>query len=253
MIKWTEKLLDKCVSLLINGYNYKAISEELNLSYQAVDSKLRKSRYKYSEINPGVPYNHSSNKIKKSKYEDINWSEIQKDYDVNLISYYEIIKKYQISERAILWASKNNRLKFRSKSDSAKIAWKIGKGMKSKKEGFERYQQLCEFKFNLKDYPTEFDFNLIKKHGWYKAKNKGNNLCGVSRDHMISIKFGFENNISPKIISHPANCKLLVHTDNQKKRTKCSIKIGDLLNRIQEWDKKYAAVVEPGLGINLQN
>ncbi len=56
---------------------------------------------------------------------------------------------------------------------------------------------------------------------------------------MISVKYGFDNNISPEIIAHPANCQLVIHNDNQKKRSKCSIKIGDLLSRIDEWNKKY--------------
>lgn len=103
------------------------------------------------------------------------------------------------------------------------------------------YRLRCKFKFNLNDYPDEFDFNLISKYGWYKAKNKGNNLNGVSRDHMVSIRYGFDNNISPEIIAHPANCQLLQHNNNVSKGLSCSISIEILLEKIKLWDLKYNA------------
>jgi hypothetical protein len=34
------------------------------------------------------------------------------------------------------------------------------------------------------------------------------NLGGVSRDHMIAVRDGFNLGIDPKLLSHPANCKL---------------------------------------------
>jgi hypothetical protein len=104
---------------------------------------------------------------------------------------------------------------------------------------YQYYYKNCQFKFGLTDFPTEFDFKLIEEYGWYNAKNHGDNLNGVSRDHMISVKFGFENNISAEIISHPANCKLLRHNDNVSKHSKCSITLDDLMLKITEWNIKY--------------
>lgn len=104
---------------------------------------------------------------------------------------------------------------------------------------FEQYRSKCAFNFSLNDYPDEFDFDMLKAYGMYKAKNHGNNLSGVSRDHMVSVKYGYENNIDPKIISHPANCKLMLHSENVKKYDSCSITIDELLTRIEFWDKKY--------------
>jgi len=103
----------------------------------------------------------------------------------------------------------------------------------------EKYKIECKFNFNLKDYPDEFDFTLVEKYGWYKAKNNGDNLNGVSRDHMYSIMEGYKNNIEPKIISHPANCKLMIHNKNIGKGDKCSITIDELIQKINKWDKKY--------------
>lgn len=101
------------------------------------------------------------------------------------------------------------------------------------------YKSSCQFKFALNNYPDEFDFNLIKKYGWYKAKNHGNNLNGVSRDHIYSRDKGFENLIDPYIISHPANCQLLRHNDNISKNSGCDIELEKLIEKIKNWNQKY--------------
>ena len=97
----------------------------------------------------------------------------------------------------------------------------------------------ASFDFNLADYPEEFNFSLIEEYGWYSASNRGNNLNGVSRDHMVSVKFGYENNIDPNIISHPANCRLMRHNDNVSKNEDCSISLEELKVRIEKWNLKY--------------
>ena len=101
------------------------------------------------------------------------------------------------------------------------------------------YKRLCSFNFPLKDYPNEFEFNLIAENGWYKASNHGNNLNGISRDHIFSINEAFKEHIDPYYISHPANCKLLVHSDNSSKHTKCGITKEELFLKVREWNEKY--------------
>jgi len=107
------------------------------------------------------------------------------------------------------------------------------------KESLRYYRLKCKFEFALKDYPEEFEFSLIEEYGWYKAKNHGDNQNGVSRDHMVSVKYGWENKIDPSIIKHPANCRLLRHSSNVSKFDSCSITLDELLIRIENWDKKY--------------
>jgi hypothetical protein len=102
------------------------------------------------------------------------------------------------------------------------------------------YKQDTLFKFNLNDFPDEFDFGLIEKHGWYKPSNKGNNISGVSRDHMLSVRDGFDLGIDPKLISHPANCRLMIHSENISKNRKSVLNLNQLKERIKEWDKKYS-------------
>lgn len=101
------------------------------------------------------------------------------------------------------------------------------------------YRSNCEFNFSLNDYPDEFDFSLIEQFGWYKAKNHGNNLNGVSRDHKFSVNEGFKQNVDPEIIRHPANCQLLRHNDNVSKFDKCSITLEELKIEIEYWNRKY--------------
>lgn len=101
------------------------------------------------------------------------------------------------------------------------------------------YRKACQFKFNLADFSNEFDFSLVEQYGWYKAKNRGNNLTGVSRDHCISIRYGYEHNIPAEHIAHPANCKLMQHTENMKKNTDIEFSYEELLAKIADWNYKY--------------
>ncbi len=109
------------------------------------------------------------------------------------------------------------------------------------------YRSLARFTFNVYDYPNEFELYLIDKHGWfspngYKCRNKNVNLTGISRDHMFAISDGFKLGVDPRILSHPANCKLMIHNgpngNNAKKYS--SITFEELLQRISNWDKKYS-------------
>lgn len=109
------------------------------------------------------------------------------------------------------------------------------------------YKEKCIFKFNLFDYPDLFNLDLIYEHGFYSASNTKNpNLNGVSRDHKISVKYGYENNINPYIISHPLNCELLLHKDNQIKKSNCSISVEELEQLIKTFD--YGQVPERSKG-----
>lgn len=106
---------------------------------------------------------------------------------------------------------------------------------KNIKNEWQKYQQDCVFKFNVYEYPLVFDLSLIEKYGWYSASNRGNNLEGISRDHMFSVKEGFRNGVSSELIAHPANCVLMKHSENNLKKTKCSITIEELKERIEKF------------------
>lgn len=106
----------------------------------------------------------------------------------------------------------------------------------------QHYAIACKFRFSISQFPQWFDGNLIKQHGWYSTpgSRKGiKNLNGVSRDHRISVDYGYRNNIDPAIINHPANCQLVLHNDNQRKYNKCSIDIKQLLEDIKRFNSLY--------------
>lgn len=108
-----------------------------------------------------------------------------------------------------------------------------------KKEYYESYIIECKFMFNVYDYPDYFDLGLIEKYGWFSPPNRGNNINGVSRDHIVSVNFGFINKIDPKIIRHPANCKIILQSENSKKYKKSFISYDQLIQKIQLFNTKY--------------
>lgn len=112
----------------------------------------------------------------------------------------------------------------------------------TKRGKYNNYVIECRFKFNVWDYPEWFNVDLIKQHGIYKASNRGNNLAGISRDHMYSVSQGFANDISPQLISHPANCELMIHKINNKKNTKSSLSLQQLKERIKEFQRRFSKV-----------
>jgi hypothetical protein len=108
-------------------------------------------------------------------------------------------------------------------------------GKKNSKISYKEYRESCRFKFEINNFPDEFDLDFIEIHGWYTADN----LNGVSRDHMLSISYGWKNEIPPRIMRHPANCQLMLYQSNQDKGWRSSINLQNLKERIKTWNKKY--------------
>lgn len=167
-------------------------------------------------------------------------SEDQKDkIRKKVLSYIEQCDHLEI--RSYQKVCENCNKNFESKTKKQKYcSRKCASLSRYKNDGsLEEYRRKCAFRFNLKDFPEEFDFSLVEEYGWYSASNKGNNLGGVSRDHIVSVQYGHENDIDPKIISHPANCQLMRQTENSSKNSGCSITLDELIKRIDLWDLRY--------------
>lgn len=98
------------------------------------------------------------------------------------------------------------------------------------------YRLLCRFDFHLKDYADRIDLSSLYEHGMYSAKNRGNNADGVSRDHMYSVRDGYDNKVHPSILAHPANCQLVIHRKNASKGRKSVITLDELKARIESWE-----------------
>lgn len=100
---------------------------------------------------------------------------------------------------------------------------------------YKFYKPLCVFDFDITIHIDKFNMELVTKYGWYSPKNKGNNLNGVSKDHMYSVRDGFINKVDPEIIKHPANCNLMIHSENNRKNYNSSITLDELKERIKNW------------------
>lgn len=243
-MKWKKEEIDLSVNLIKDGKTFLEIANILNRTQNSVTKKLNRLGYK-SGYNKKVEIKYlecgKKIEIKYCKYSEYDWDKFQKEYDTGF-SYKDLIKNTNLTPHAIMWAKDNGKLTLRSVSDGMKLAWERGKFKKSDKKGLERYRQLCRFKFKLSDFPDEFKFDIIEEFGWYKAKNRGDNPNGVSRDHMYSISEGFKNKVDPYYISHPVNCRLMRHKDNNKKNGKCSITLDNLMERVIQWDKRMKRI-----------
>lgn len=94
------------------------------------------------------------------------------------------------------------------------------------------YYKKSQFKFGILTYKNIKGYELVEQYGVYNALTNKN---GVSRDHMISINYGWTHNIPPEIISHPANCEIMTQSENSKKNSKSSITLEELKERIANW------------------
>jgi len=90
---------------------------------------------------------------------------------------------------------------------------------------FFEYRKLCNFSFNIGDFPKEFNIKLLSECKMFNPKNNQN---GLSRDHKFSIYDGFLLKISHNIMKHPANCALMTQRENMKKFSRSSITIEEL-------------------------
>jgi len=255
--------------------NNEVIGKKLNCSLSCRNYYVNKYLRDYSKNIEGVKNSYKEKYIpKKCKLEECN-NDIPYEYRENLYCSKDCSKKvininrkglkYNITEESLIKYRQSASINFKHTNNNydenpkeckfcqGKISFEnrrrkfcsdiCQKEFKRKdKDVLQCYRTDCNFKFSLNDYPDEFDFTLIEKYGWYSPSNKKNNLGGVSRDHMFSIKEGFEQGIDPKLLSHPANCKLMIHNENVSKNKTSSISIIELLQRIETFDKKYLIV-----------
>lgn len=179
---------------------------------------------------------------KRRFLKDYDWATLQQEYDSGK-SIRVLAKEYKMASKSFIKASKNGLLILRSKSAAGVLSQKLRprdySECRSKRPALVNYRADCLFKFNLSDYSEEFDFTLIEQYGWYKAKNRGNNQTGISRDHAVSVRYGFDNNLPASHLSHPANCVLMQHGNNASKGKNNTMSYEELLKRIEAWDKKY--------------
>lgn len=235
-MEWKTEEAETARRLIREGNSFKQVAVVLGKTYASVVRKLNRAGIKSN-------YNQRRTSYAIIKYERYDWKLIQEHHDKGL-TYLELLERFKLNSNSIAWGKANNKLKFRTLGEGVRLGIKKGNYPKSSKRGMERYRQLCVFKFGVKSYPNELELKLIEKYGWYKAKNRGDNPIGISRDHLFSVYEGFKNGILPYYLRHPANCKLIRQIDNSKKHSKSSITFDELLNKIQNWNSKYGTVTQ---------
>jgi hypothetical protein len=95
-----------------------------------------------------------------------------------------------------------------------------------------RYRYLASFRINALNIRKVKGFHLLESLGWY---DRDFNPGGVVKDHRVSIKYGFDNNVDPELIGHLANCEFLPVKANLAKSSSCSLTLKELRNEINGW------------------
>lgn len=98
----------------------------------------------------------------------------------------------------------------------------------------EKYYKECRFTFPKELIPylkgsSKFPNYASEKYSPYKNS--------ITRDHRVSRLYGFEHGIDPYLISHPANCELMLNNDNITKSDKCSISVSQLIDEVEYWNE----------------
>lgn len=108
------------------------------------------------------------------------------------------------------------------------------------KENHSNLRMRFQFNFNVYHYPDLFDLDLLNENGWYAPRGKSGkwNPNGLSRDHKVSIAEAIKNNYDSYYITHPMNCELMPHSENQKKHSECSLSYSSLKQLVDEYDNK---------------
>lgn len=116
------------------------------------------------------------------------------------------------------------------------IATKIEKGILKPiedRDAFKVYELAAGFKHGF-ETKCEEQKALLKEYGVFNTKD---NTKGCVRDHLLSRRYGFDNNIDPEIISHSANCEIVLHSENIRRAFTNDnlITLDELLERIKNW------------------
>ena len=254
-MSWLKNELDLTIAMFENGDTYAAISNVVPRSAKAIRVKLNKLGYNYKKIAKKRYCKNCNIEITKTKFfcsNSCSASFNNKNRKITIakkIIFCQICKSpIEVDSRASIKSCSDCKKK---KSTYIKVICRYCKYCKTQIPSNRKvcdncklnyhflYRNDCKFNFNLYEYPMLFDLKLIEAYGMYSPSNKKNNLNGVSRDHMYSVSKAFKNKINPIFISHPANCKLVRHKENQKKYSKSSITFKALVSSILDFEKTH--------------
>jgi len=110
----------------------------------------------------------------------------------------------------------------------------------------ESAKQGFKFTFNVYEYPNLFDLSLLENRGWFAPGGKTGkwNPDGISRDHKVSINEAIRNGYDPFYISHPLNCELMIHIENDKKKHHSSMSYDELVRQVDEYELQKCLLLQ---------
>lgn len=243
-MKWNDENIKQLVSFVEKGYRPNEIAEIMGTTYKSINCKMSRL---------GLKIIYKENQVCKN---------CKKEFDKyftkpNIFCSSSCANQFNNRNRKLSEETKqkiSNTLKNKPREEKVKLEKKKVCKIclidevtekhkricdKCKLAYYECYRPSCSFRFDINDFKEEFELYIVEQYGWYSPTNKRDNLKGVSKDHKYSVMDGFRNKIDPNIISHPANCQLLLFSDNSIKKDNSSISLDELLNKIKDWDEKY--------------
>jgi len=236
-----------CRNIYINKYciDYAKMRNTFSNKRKSEEQKYLLDPKKCGQCGKPIPFKNKKNKFcNRSCSNSFNnkYTNKNKDYKGFAFKISESLKEHyknkETSKKLKICINCNNEFSVDNKYFCSTLCRK--EHSRKNMSSYIIYKANSQFKFSLNEYQKEFDFELIEKYGWYSPKNSKNpNINGVSRDHMLSINDGFLNKIDPEIISHPANCKLMRHSQNISKNKKSTITLEELEEKILIFNNRY--------------
>lgn len=109
-----------------------------------------------------------------------------------------------------------------------------------------RHNLTLDQKTNYRRYRRQCKFNFTKELEEYLFNSEKLTITNdiPTKDHMVSVTYGFLHNIDPYLISHPANCMILSNSSNSSKNSSCSITINELIERVEWFNETILAKTE---------
>lgn len=192
----------------LNFFN--SIKNNFNLSIMDIPVENRFIEFE-KFLNDIQNYYNENNITKTAEYFNYNW---------DIRNFQKILKSLNVKTRNIRDALINTHHKLGTYDNMTER---------------ELYWKKCTFKFNFHKLPI-IGLEQVYTIGVYHPINNPN---GVTRDHIVSISYGWKNNIDPRFISHPANCQIITQSHNSSKGAKCDMTADELIQKCNEWDEKY--------------
>lgn len=112
---------------------------------------------------------------------------------------------------------------------------RVGKGLKPESH-WVKNNEYKGYKNNVKRHQRKWLNHLKNVDNYDKIGRNGGNSYQI--DHIISKRYGYDNNIDPYVIAHICNLRIITWQENNKKSNSCSMKIHELIELINLYNKR---------------